>query len=91
METCRMKVTVLGCGMVGSAMAIDLAKDKNLSVTVIDKNREALEKTAKKVDLNTKQADLSDLTGIPELISDADLIVGAVPGFMGFQTVKKTI
>ncbi len=86
-----MKVTVLGCGMVGSAMAIDLAKDKNLSVTVIDKNREALEKTAKKVDLNTKQADLSDLTGIPELISDADLIVGAVPGFMGFQTVKKTI
>lgn len=86
-----MNVTVLGCGMVGSAMAIDLAKDKNLTVTVIDKNRQALENTAQKVDLKTKQADLSDLTCIPELISDADLVVGSVPGFMGFQTVKKII
>ena len=36
------KIVVLGCGMVGSAMAVDLAKEKNLTVTVVDKNKKVM-------------------------------------------------
>lgn len=86
-----MKVIVLGCGMVGSSIAIDLAKDKNLSITVVDNNKKALKQVEQIENLNTLQSDLSILEKIPELIKDFDLVVGAVPGFMGYQTVKTVI
>ncbi len=36
-------------------------------------------------------ADLSKAEKIQEVISGADLVIGAVPGFMGFETVKAVI
>ena len=39
-----MKVIILGAGLIGGPMAIDLAKDKDLEVTVADINIEALQK-----------------------------------------------
>ncbi|HZJ71939.1 MAG TPA: saccharopine dehydrogenase NADP-binding domain-containing protein, partial [Planctomycetota bacterium] len=42
-----MKALVLGGGMVGSAIAADLAADPRLSVTVADRNDEALARLAR--------------------------------------------
>ncbi|MCW8805679.1 MAG: saccharopine dehydrogenase NADP-binding domain-containing protein, partial [Ignavibacteriaceae bacterium] len=82
------KVVVLGAGLVGSTIAIDLAEDYN--VTSIDSNPQRLKSlTEKKV--NTLSADLSSSTDIKKVINDSDLVIGALPGFMGFNTLKSII
>jgi len=83
-----MKVIVLGAGMVGSAMALDL-KDQ-YDVKVVDIDEQAL-KILKEKGMKTEIADLKDKDKLKFLISDFDLVVGAVPGFMGFETVKTCI
>ena len=42
-----MHVCILGVGRVGSAMAIDLAKDKQFDITVVDRDSNALQKLKK--------------------------------------------
>jgi len=82
------KIIVLGAGMVGRAMAIDLAKD--FEVTSADISNENLDRL-KPFGINTVQADLMDKEKIKSLIADKDLVIGAVPGFMGFDTFKTVI
>jgi len=82
-------ITVLGCGMVGSCIAADLSNEHNVSV--IDYNRQNLDKLAGKYKVNALQNDLSDLSIVKDVVNDADLVVCAVPGFMGFNTIKAII
>jgi len=83
-------IIVLGAGMVGSTMAIDLAKNHSVSIT--DFNENALEKAIKKCDkLNPIQLDVTDKTKLQETIKPFDLVVCAVPGFLGFKTIKSII
>ena len=84
----RKKILVLGAGLVGKAIAIDLAKDH--TVTSVDIQDEALQQVSAH-GIKTINANLSDAHQLTNLVSDYDLVVGAVPGFMGFQTVKTII
>ncbi|MCK5761016.1 MAG: saccharopine dehydrogenase NADP-binding domain-containing protein [Candidatus Delongbacteria bacterium] len=84
-----MKVVVLGAGMVGSAMAIDI-KDQ-YDVVVADINEEALSILSNEYGMKTIKADLKDKQTVKDIIADADLVVDAVPGFMGYETVKTII
>ncbi|MCK5633408.1 saccharopine dehydrogenase NADP-binding domain-containing protein [bacterium] len=84
-----MKVVVLGAGMVGSAMAIDI-KDQ-YDVVVADINEKALNILSNEYGMKTIKADLRDKQTVSEIIADADLVVDAVPGFMGYETVKTII
>ena len=84
----KKKVVVLGAGLVGKAMAVDLAA--NFEVTSVDFNAEAL-KEVEKFGIKTLKADLSNLDQLASLIKSFDLIVGAVPGFMGLQTARTVI
>lgn len=84
----KRKVIVLGAGLVGKAMAIDLTK--NFDVTSADINQDALTELEKH-GVKTIQVDLSNLWQLSDLLTPFDLVVGAVPGFMGFQTVKTVI
>ncbi|MFT7589348.1 MAG: lysine 6-dehydrogenase [Limisphaerales bacterium] len=81
-------VIVLGAGMVGRAMAIDLAKDFKVSSADID---EAALKMVQANGVNPIKADLSDADAIRDLVQDYDLVVGAVPGFLGFQMMETVI
>ncbi len=83
------KIIVLGAGLVGSAIAIDLSK--NHSVTSVDLNKTSFSKFGKYVNINTIQADLSDTEKLKNLVAGYDLVIGAVPGFMGYQTMKAVI
>lgn len=84
------QIGVLGCGMVGSAIAVDLAKSH--SVLVADKSKKALSEVKTKVEnLNTVVADLTDADAIADVISEMDLVVCAVPGFMGFEVLKTVL
>jgi lysine 6-dehydrogenase len=82
------KVIVLGAGLVGSAIAIDL--NKAFDVTSVDINDEALNMLAAH-GIKTLNVNLKDNSAIQNAIKDFDLVVGAVPGFMGFNTVKQVI
>jgi lysine 6-dehydrogenase len=82
------KIIVLGAGLVGKAIAIDLAK--KYDVTSVDLQDEALEEVKRK-GIKTAKADFSNAEQISKLIASYDLVVGAVPGFLGFQTVKTVI
>ncbi len=83
------KIIVLGAGLVGRAMAIDLAKTHD--TTSVDIDASALAALQKNFNIDAIQADLSDAAAVKRLVADYDLVVGAVPGFMGFATVKAVI
>jgi len=87
-----MKVIVLGAGLVGGPMAIDLAKDERFEVTAADVNEQALQKLIEaEPKIATAGADLSDTDTVRTLVADHDLVLSAVPGFMGFRTLRAVI
>lgn len=86
-----MKIIVLGGGLVGGVIAKDLAKDGDLEVTVADINGETLQNLQKQAPVKARQADLSKPGLIKELVSDYDMVVGAVPGFLGLSMARQVI
>ena len=76
------KIIVLGAGLVGGVMAKDLAK--NHQVTSVDFNENTLLPLSK-LGIHTIHDDLSKSSTIKRLIKDFDLVIGAVPGFMGYK------
>lgn len=82
------KIIVLGAGLVGGVIAADL--NRRFHVTSADIDQDALLKVEKQ-GVNVLKTDLSDPENIRKVIEPFDLVVGAVPGFMGFQTVKAVI
>ena len=81
-------VVVLGAGRVGGAMAKDLSPEFN--VTVADRSEEALGRM-QQAGLAIRTADLSRPEAVKAAVADADLVVGAVPGFLGFATAKAVL
>lgn len=83
-------VIVLGAGMVGTAMAIDMAK--NSYVTISDLNEEALKQANKKSNsLKILKLDVTKTEDLKIALEPFDLVICAVPGFLGFQTLKTII
>src|SRR5687767_2493593 len=84
----KKKIIVLGAGLVGKAIALDLAKA--FDVTSIDINDEALQ-GLQKHGVTTRKADITDSKQLAGLVEPFDLVVGAVPGFLGLQTARTII
>ena len=85
----KKRIIVLGAGLVGNAMAIDL--NSQFYVTSVDINQEALDKLKNEHGISILNRDLSNPEVIKTIVADFDLVIGAVPGFMGFETVKAVI
>ena len=84
------KLLVLGAGMVGSAMARDL--DTNHEVTLADLSESNLEKVNSIAPgITTRTLDVSAGGDMEELAKDFDLVVLAVPGFLGYRTLERLI
>jgi saccharopine dehydrogenase-like NADP-dependent oxidoreductase len=83
-----MKIVVLGAGLVGAPMALDLAKTEGFEVTVVDLREEALERVARGTRIRGVKADLADTSEVQRLAAEHDLVLSAVPGFMGFATLR---
>lgn len=85
-----MKIAVLGSGMVGRTMAIDLASKHE--VTSFDASENALNILKTKApQITTIKADLSDYNNYGNLLAGFDLAITAVPGFMGYATLEAVI
>ena len=81
------KIIVLGAGMVGSAMAVDLSKKHD--VTLSDLDPQALKKTQAKCNtLAVQPMDVRDREAMQKILNPFDLVVCAVPGFLGYQTLQ---
>ena len=86
-----MKILVLGAGLVGGPMAMDLAMDGEFEVTSADISAEALLKLRGFPGIQTIKADLGDLPELVALANGFDLVVSAVPGHMGYRTLETLI
>ena len=83
-------IAILGAGMVGRAMAIDLSL--NHQVTSFDISAASLEILSKKTSaVTTRQFDLQDTGQYESLLKDFDFVISAVPGFMGYRTLEAII
>ncbi|GAB4290859.1 MAG: saccharopine dehydrogenase family protein [Marinilabiliales bacterium] len=83
-----MEILVLGAGLVGAPMAIDLSKDYKVSIA--DINQERLNRI-KNESINKIRADLSDKKTLIKTVDNYQYIINAVPGFMGYSTLKTLI
>ena len=86
-----MKTIVLGCGLVGGLIAKDLAKDKDFQVTVVDIDEKKLDKLTEGTDIRGIKVDLSSSEAIRKIVADQDIVIGAVPGFLGFNMLRLVI
>lgn len=84
-----MKIAVLGAGMVGRAIATDLSKVFNVFSFDISEANLAL--LSAKTNVNCKQADLLNYDEYNKMFGSFDMIVSAVPGFMGYKTLETII
>ncbi|MEO6220443.1 MAG: saccharopine dehydrogenase C-terminal domain-containing protein [Ginsengibacter sp.] len=85
-----MNIAVLGAGMVGKSIALDLAKEH--SVTSVDVNENNLNELRNVNDkISIIQADLGNYSSYKILLEPFELVITAVPGFMGFNTLKAVI
>jgi len=80
------KIVVLGAGLIGGVIAKDLSK--NHQVTSIDISQKNLDKLS---GIKAICANISEKNTLQDLIKDFDVVIGAVPGFMGYQMMKDVI
>lgn len=85
-----MKVIILGAGLIGAPMAIDLAQENEFDVTVADIDRSSLEKFSSK-NISILEIDLSVPQNVHEIVKDFDYVINAVPGSLGFETLRSII
>jgi len=73
-------------------MSVDLAKDSYCGVTSVDIDANTLNNLEKEnYPIKTIQEDLSNTDRLKNLIESYDFVISAVPGYMGFQTLKAVI
>lgn len=85
------KVVVLGCGLIGATMVRDMAREKDCVVVAADARKENLDRLRNLDRVQTIQADLGDAGELRKKIADADIVLGAMPSVLGFQTLKTVI
>jgi lysine 6-dehydrogenase len=84
-----MKIAVLGAGMVGRTIATDLSTQ--FDVTSFDINESNLTLLKSKATLQIQIADLLNYGNYKNMLKGFDLVVCAVPGFMGYKTLEAVI
>ena len=76
--------------MVGSAIAIDLVKNHSVTLTDLNSNRLKHVK-AKCEELSILELDVCNKEKLQSAIKPYDLVICAVPGFLGFETLRRII
>jgi len=87
----KRQITVLGCGLVGAAIARDLSREDDFEVTVADASEQALARLGRQAAVRTRRADLSHPAEITAVVREADAVVGALPGRLGFAMLEAVI
>ena len=83
------KIIILGAGMVGKAMAIDLST--KYKVKSVDIDKDSLDFLSNNYEIETEILDVTNEKSLSDAVRDFDLVISAVPGFLGLQTMKNVI
>ncbi|MEX2701762.1 MAG: saccharopine dehydrogenase C-terminal domain-containing protein [Candidatus Baldrarchaeota archaeon] len=90
-----LKILVLGCGNVGSAIVKDLAKYlPSNQIVAADRNPDVARKVAEEIgkeNVSWTQADASKYDELVNIIKKHDLVVGALPGSLGYISAKACV
>ncbi len=89
MQASTPRILVLGAGRVGSAIVKDLARDETLRVDVADLDPERANVLPSSATFHA--VNLRDAGALQSLVEPFDLVIGAVPGWMGFETVRTVL
>ncbi|HEC95225.1 MAG TPA: saccharopine dehydrogenase [Thermoplasmatales archaeon] len=81
-------VCILGGGRVGSAIAFDLSNENNFNVTVMDKEKNKVNRLKRLFHVNAETVDLSNSRTLSKVVREFDLIINALPGKIGYKTLK---
>lgn len=85
-----LKIAVLGAGMVGRTMALDLASAHAItSFDISEENLNTLKTRNPRI--TTERKDLMDFSSYTDFLKPFDLVINAVPGFMGFRALQAII
>jgi lysine 6-dehydrogenase len=84
-----MKIAVLGAGMVGRTIATDLST--NFAVTSFDISEANLAILKNNIKIKTVVADLMAYENYTTMLAEFDMVVCAVPGFMGYKALEAII
>ena len=87
----KLRIIVLGAGLVGGPVAVKLAEDPNFNVTLADIDAAVLDKISAKHKITVLRVDLSEFKRVKKLVASYGLVVSAVPGFLGFMVLKACI
>lgn len=85
----KKKIVVLGAGLVGKAMAVDL--QKKYYTIAVDINLDALKALNTDHGIETIYADIAEEETLNKIISDCDLVIGSVPSHMGLEILRNVI
>ena len=84
------KIVQIGSGMIGSAMAYDLSQKHD--VIVGDFNEQSLAKVKKlNRDISVQKLDVTNQSKLKGFIQEADVVLLAVPGHLGYSALKTII
>jgi saccharopine dehydrogenase-like NADP-dependent oxidoreductase len=90
-----MKIVVLGCGNIGSVAAKDLAENlPSAEIVMSDVNKARAEEAASKIgreNVSWIQTNASNHSELASTLEKFDLVVGALPGWMGYEACKAAI
>ena len=82
------KIAILGAGMIGSAIARTLSSSHEIILLDIDPSRLSKIKGKKII---SRVCDLTDSEALKKNLNYADLVIGAVPGHMGYAVLRDVI
>ncbi len=86
-----MRVLILGAGLIGRAMAIDLANEADFDILVADRNVQVLQTLTEFSNITTQVVDVTELGVLENLVNNCDVCINALPGFMGFDVLREVI
>ena len=85
------RALILGGGIIGSAMAMDLAREPFVEVSVADVRPEALDRVAAKYGAGKVVADLSDPDVVKRVVEPFDIVLGAISSGLGYRTLRAVL
>jgi len=86
-----MKAAVLGVGLIGSAIVEDLLSSTDWDVVAVDARADEGAKWSDSSRISIQKKDLSSSKSIKEAIAPADLVINALPGSLGYLSLKTAI
>ena len=90
-----MRIMVLGAGHIGSVIAKDLAENlPSARVLVSDKDQNRAKETSTRIgrkNVSSIQFDAFDRSGLVKALKGSDLVIGALPGKIGYNALEACI